>query len=58
MDAPLLSESAQEPKAVRLGFVAGIVQQEKVIPFERLLFRATRGNMFLRTGAPCCALLC
>ena len=23
----------------------------QVIPFERLLFRATRGNMFLRTAA-------
>ena len=30
MDAPLLSEQAQEPKSVRLGFVAGMIQQEKV----------------------------
>jgi len=36
-------------KAVRLGFVAGIVEQAKLHSFERLLFRVTRGNMFLRT---------
>ncbi|EFN56991.1 hypothetical protein CHLNCDRAFT_34870 [Chlorella variabilis] len=47
--APLL-ESAQafEPKAVQLGFVAGTIPVEKLAPFERLLFRATRGNMFLK----------
>lgn len=47
--APLL-ESAQafEPKAVQLGFVAGTIPVEKLAAFERLLFRATRGNMFLK----------
>ena len=49
IDAPLLSAPSPEPKSVRLGFVAGTIQQEKVTPFERLLFRATRGNMYLRT---------
>jgi len=34
----------------RLGFVAGLIQQERLVPFERLLFRATRGNVFLRTS--------
>ena len=33
---------------MRLGFVAGVIQQDKLMPFERLLFRATRGNMFLK----------
>lgn len=48
--APLLrAETAQEPKAIRLGFVAGMIAQEKLTPFERLLFRATRGNMFLKS---------
>jgi len=49
MDAPLL-ESAQpvDAKTSRLGFVAGTIAMEKLLPFERLLFRATRGNMFLR----------
>lgn len=42
---------SHENKAVRLGFVTGIVAQEKVPSFERVLFRATRGNMFLRTAA-------
>lgn len=44
---------AQRPQAHqgagRLGFVAGLIPQEKMPGFERLLFRATRGNMFLRT---------
>eukprot|EP01024_Parvocaulis_polyphysoides_P053073 TRINITY_DN5274_c0_g1_i1.p1 TRINITY_DN5274_c0_g1~~TRINITY_DN5274_c0_g1_i1.p1 ORF type:complete len:159 (-),score=33.05 TRINITY_DN5274_c0_g1_i1:140-616(-) len=47
-----LLESAQMQeiaKSVKLGFIAGIVEQEKLHSFERLLFRVTRGNMFLRT---------
>ena len=49
--APLVrAEQAQEPKAIRLGFVAGMIAQEKLTPFERLLFRATRGNMFLKSS--------
>jgi V-type H+-transporting ATPase subunit a len=51
IEAPLLAgESAAEPKSVRLGFVAGVIQQEKLLAFERLLFRATRGNMFLKSA--------
>ena len=34
--------------AVRLGFIAGVILSSKVISFERILFRATRGNMFLK----------
>lgn len=54
--APLL-ESAQafEPKAVQLGFVAGTIPVEKLAAFERLLFRATRGNMFLKFTAVSCS---
>lgn len=40
-----------DPKVGRLGFVAGLIAADKRLPFERLLFRATRGNMFLRTVA-------
>ena len=40
-----------EPKSARLGFVAGLVPEDKLNPFERLLFRATRGNMFLRSAS-------
>jgi len=31
-----------ENKAGRLGFVAGLIAQDKIHGFERLLFRATR----------------
>lgn len=50
--APLLESVAPpvtEPKSVQLGFVAGTIQVDKLAAFERLLFRATRGNMFLRS---------
>ena len=33
---------------MRLGFVAGTIAEDKLHSFERLLFRATRGNMFLK----------
>ena len=54
--APLLESVAHtitvnEPKSVQLGFIAGTIQVEKLAAFERLLFRATRGNMFLRSVA-------
>ncbi|XP_065093537.1 V-type proton ATPase 116 kDa subunit a1-like isoform X1 [Ochlerotatus camptorhynchus] len=32
----------------RLGFVAGVIQREKVPGFERMLWRISRGNVFLR----------
>lgn len=32
----------------QLGFVTGLVLTEKAASFERVLFRATRGNMFLK----------
>lgn len=38
-------------KAVKLGFLAGLVPREKSMAFERILFRATRGNVFLRQAA-------
>ena len=31
-----------------MGFLAGLVPKAKAIAFERILFRATRGNVFLR----------
>lgn len=54
MDSPLLLEQEMltEPsKQVRLGFISGLVPKAKAIPFERILFRATRGNMFLKMSA-------
>lgn len=35
-------------KQVKLGFVSGLVPKEKSMAFERILFRATRGNIFLK----------
>ncbi|UMM24893.1 hypothetical protein L5515_004911 [Caenorhabditis briggsae] len=35
---------------LRLGFVAGVIQRERLHAFERLLWRACRGNVFLRTS--------
>lgn len=32
----------------RLGFVAGVIQRERVAGFERMLWRISRGNVFLR----------
>ncbi|XP_026321938.1 V-type proton ATPase 116 kDa subunit a [Hyposmocoma kahamanoa] len=44
-------ESGQPQQAAahgRLGFVAGVVQRERVPAFERMLWRISRGNVFLR----------
>ena len=52
--APLLATEgglALEPKSARLGFVAGTILEDKLNAFERLLFRATRGNMFLKNAS-------
>lgn len=35
-------------KQVRLGYVSGLVPRQKSMAFERILFRATRGNVFLK----------
>ncbi|XP_052123294.1 V-type proton ATPase 116 kDa subunit a 1 isoform X2 [Frankliniella occidentalis] len=32
----------------RLGFIAGVIQRERVPGFERMLWRVSRGNVFLR----------
>ncbi|XP_058730077.1 V-type proton ATPase subunit a3-like [Vicia villosa] len=51
MEVPLLQDQelpGDSSKAVKLGFLAGLVPREKSMAFERILFRATRGNVFLR----------
>jgi V-type H+-transporting ATPase subunit a len=35
---------------VKLGFVTGVVERAKMVTFERVLWRATRGNLFMRTA--------
>ncbi|XP_057788453.1 V-type proton ATPase subunit a3 [Salvia miltiorrhiza] len=54
LEIPLLSEqetTTDSSKQVRLGFITGLVPREKSMAFERILFRATRGNVFLRQVA-------
>jgi V-type H+-transporting ATPase subunit a len=34
-----------------LGFITGLVPKEKSMPFERIIFRATRGNVYIRQAA-------
>ncbi|KAK4481445.1 hypothetical protein RD792_012339 [Penstemon davidsonii] len=51
IDSPLLLEQemlTDPSKHIKLGFVSGLVSREKSIAFERILFRATRGNVFLK----------
>ncbi|KAK4562604.1 hypothetical protein RGQ29_005201 [Quercus rubra] len=51
LDTPLLLEqemSTDSSKQVKLGFITGLVPRQKSMAFERILFRATRGNVFLR----------
>lgn len=43
--------SGDSSKQIKLGFLAGLVPREKSMTFERILFRATRGNVFLRQTA-------
>ena len=35
-------------KQVKLGYISGLVPREKSMAFERILFRSTRGNVYLR----------
>ena len=41
-----LSLTGESP--TRLGYVAGVIARAKLANFERVVFRATRGNMYLR----------
>lgn len=41
-------ETQQVQVRGRLGFVAGVIQRERVAGFERMLWRISRGNVFLR----------
>ena len=41
----MITESSNH---VKLGYVSGLVPRKKSMAFERILFRATRGNVFLK----------
>ncbi|KAF5806558.1 putative V-type ATPase, V0 complex, 116kDa subunit family [Helianthus annuus] len=40
--------TADQGKQVKLGFLTGLVPKRRSLAFEIILFRATRGNVFLR----------
>ncbi|XP_058814156.1 V-type proton ATPase 116 kDa subunit a 1-like [Topomyia yanbarensis] len=44
----IIDDLANAQTRGRLGFVAGVIQREKVPGFERMLWRISRGNVFLR----------
>ncbi|KAF9683096.1 hypothetical protein SADUNF_Sadunf05G0176600 [Salix dunnii] len=45
----LEQEITMDPsKQVKLGYISGLVAREKSMAFERILFRATRGNVFMK----------
>lgn len=51
IETPLLQDKdilADQSKQVKLGFLTGLVPRGKSMAFERILFRATRGNVFLK----------
>ncbi|KMZ56077.1 hypothetical protein ZOSMA_99G00070 [Zostera marina] len=52
IETPLLAQDMlNDSKQINLGFVSGLVPKGKSIAFERILFRATRGNMFLKQSS-------
>ncbi|GAA0165298.1 ATP synthase [Lithospermum erythrorhizon] len=54
IDSPLLlnQEFTVDPsKQIKLGYVSGLVAKEKAIAFERVVFRAIRGNVFIKQAA-------
>ncbi|KAM0834461.1 hypothetical protein ACQ4PT_063606 [Festuca glaucescens] len=50
LESPLMEQEmvADPLKQVKLGFLSGLVPKQKAMAFERILFRATRGNMLLQ----------
>lgn len=44
----MTEDPSQVQNRGRLGFVAGVIQRERVPGFERMLWRISRGNVFLR----------
>uniref|UniRef100_A0A452HAU6 V-type proton ATPase subunit a n=1 Tax=Gopherus agassizii TaxID=38772 RepID=A0A452HAU6_9SAUR len=44
----LFAEGTPASVAAKLGFTAGVIKRERMVPFERLLWRACRGNIYLR----------
>jgi len=48
-NSPLLVEpAAADTRTIKLGFVTGLILREKFLAFERVLWRSTRGNLFMK----------
>jgi V-type H+-transporting ATPase subunit a len=41
-------DEATDGQQQQLGFVAGVIERERILGFERMLWRISRGNVFLR----------
>jgi V-type H+-transporting ATPase subunit a len=41
-------DEANDNQQQQLGFVAGVIERERILGFERMLWRISRGNVFLR----------
>ena len=48
LSSVLKEMTTDSSKQVKLGYVSGLVPRDKSLAFERILFRATRGNVFLK----------
>ncbi len=42
------SKAEEAGESQQLSFVAGVIEREKILGFERMLWRISRGNVFLR----------
>lgn len=52
LDSPIISEpkhvQAEVAKTVKLGFITGVINKDKFPSFERVLWRSTRGNLYMK----------
>ncbi|KAL7747917.1 H(+)-transporting V0 sector ATPase subunit a [Sorochytrium milnesiophthora] len=57
-DRPLLTDDVEAGEAidragnrnVGIGFVAGVIERRKMLPFERILWRSLRGNLYMNSA--------
>lgn len=42
------ANAMEQNKTVKLGFITGVINRDKFVSFERVLWRSTRGNLFMK----------